>query len=202
MLSYLRLFHLVHWLALTAWVSVLVAAAVAATGTFSILPHLDLTVDGYALTAPADHGRLAAGKVMDPIFSAVDLVQMIAAPLAILTLLIQFVAMKVPWRSAANITRTIVLVLAAGLLAGRAVLVTPEMNSNLRAFWSASEQGDTAAAEVHRQAFDAGHAVASPLYQATLLLLVIAVGATALATPPRPADRSAAPLPELLSRRS
>ena len=58
------------------------------------------------------------------------------------------------------------------------------MNHELRSYWTAAETGDVEAARRHRAAFDADHPTASTLYSATLLLLIGAVAASAVALGP------------------
>ncbi len=145
MSGYARLVNIVFWLGLVAWVSAVAAAGVAASATFTILPDLGLTVSGYQLTDTVQHGRLAAGKVMEPVFAFVDVVQLLAAMLVVVACLVQNTLIKVPWRTPANVIRVLGIILAAGLLLGRMALLSPDMNRQLRAYWSAAASGDTAA---------------------------------------------------------
>ncbi len=176
----------VYWLALTIWVSVLVAAAIAAATTFTVLPNLGLTLDAFSALPAADHGRIAAGKVMEPIFTLVDVVQAGAAAVVLLTVVVQWLAFRCSLRRFANVVRVAAITIAAGLFAWRAATLSPAMNRELRGYWSAAEAGEVAQAAGHRAAFDGMHPRASDLFSATLGLLVIAVVASpsALAVPP------------------
>ncbi|MHC5025834.1 MAG: hypothetical protein ACYTGR_03635, partial [Planctomycetota bacterium] len=181
-----RLVAVATWLCLAAWLSVLVAAAISATFTFAVLTHLDIDVSGLPWTDSADHGRYAAGRVMEPIFFTVDLMQVIAAGGLVITLLARAIMQDPPWRGSLGLLRTIAVAIALGSFGGRAVLLTPKMNTELRAMWGAAEAGDIDTANVHRAAFDRYHPTASRLYQVTLFAVFGTIILTAMAdTAPR-----------------
>lgn len=184
--SYLALCNIVYWLALTTWVSVVVAAGVAATATFTTLPDLGLTIEQFAAFDQTQHGRIAAGMVMEPVFTFVDLVQVAAALFVVIALVLQVALFKVRGWSLSSLLRIACIAAAIGLFAWRAFTLTPEMNSNLRAYWRAAEAGQAEAAMQHRDAFDAMHAPASATYRWSLVALVLAVGASAVSLGPRP----------------
>lgn len=165
----------VYWLALTMWVSVLVAAGTAAATVFSILPSTELILPRFREFPGSEHGRIAAGMVMEPIFTFVDIVQIVAAALVLVMVALQWVVFKNGRRSLLNVLRVGAIIAATALLAYRAVAVTPDMNRDLRAYWSAAEAGDLEVAAAHRATFDAAHVGASNLFSATLALLVAAV---------------------------
>lgn len=184
-----KLCSAIYWLALTLWVGVLVAAAVAAATTFTVLPKLGLTIESFGALPSVEHGRIAAGKVMEPIFTFVDIGQAVTGGIVLLMVLLQSFVFRVSLRRVANVVRVTAIVIAAGLFAWRAAALTPGMNRELRAYWSAAEAGDAPGASTHRAAFNEMHPVASDLFSATLALLVIAVVASpaALNVPARPA---------------
>lgn len=165
----------VYWFALTLWVGVLVAAGTAAAATFRVLPPTDLILPRFRAFPGTEHGRIAAGMVMEPVFTFVDVVQVAAAVLVVLTVLIQWIVFRHGRRSLLNVIRVACVLVAAALLAWRAVAVTPGMNRDLRAYWTAAEAGEIEVAQAHRAAFDAEHGGASNLFSATLAALVIAV---------------------------
>lgn len=181
--GYFALCNIVYWISLTTWVSVIVAAGVAATATFTTLPDPDLglRLDRFAAFDQAQHGRIAAGMVMEPVFTFVDLVQIAAALGVVVMLLIQFILFRVSPRSLANIVRILCIALAIGLFTWRAFTLTPNMNSNLRAYWRAAEAGEMDTAMQHRAAFDAQHGKASATFRWSLVALIVAVGASAAA---------------------
>ncbi|MHC5023957.1 MAG: hypothetical protein ACYTGG_08600 [Planctomycetota bacterium] len=198
----LRITNTTYWLALTAWVSVIVSAGVAATGVFTTLPDLGLTLEGYQFATTVESGRLAAGKVMDPIFAFVDIVQVVAAVLVLVTLSAQLLLGAGPLRRPSNLVRTFCVAVAVALLAARLVFIAPGMNRDLRAYWSAAEAGEMESAERHRAAFDARHPTAARMFNTTLILLLVCVGSSAVAL--GPARRTSGPEleePQLLRQR-
>jgi hypothetical protein len=186
--SYLALCNIVYWLALTVWVAVIVAAGVAATATFTTLPDPDLglTLQRFTDFDPAQHGRIAAGMVMEPVFTFVDLVQVAAALFVVVMLVLQLALFKVPLWSLSNMLRVACIAVAIALFAWRAFTMTPQMNADLRAYWRAAEAGQVETAMQHREAFDARHGAASATFRWSLVTLVLAVGASAVSLGPRP----------------
>lgn len=183
----------IYWLALTLWVSVLVAAGTAAATTFTVLPPTELVIPRFHDYPGEEHGRIAAGMVMEPIFTFVDIVQFATAALVLIAVALQWLVFKHGRRSLLNVLRVGAIIVAAGLLAYRAAAVTPDMNRDLRAYWDAAEAGDVETAEAHRASFDADHQGASNLFSATLALLIVGVLASpaALDGRARPADAPA-----------
>jgi hypothetical protein len=165
----------IYWLALTVWIAILVAAGVAAASTFAILPDLGVSLAPFAAYPEAEHGRIAAGHVMEPVFAFVDVVQFGAAPVVLLMVLLQHLVFRVPSRRVLAGLRVVAIAGAAALLAYRALALAPEMNRDLRIYWEAAEAGDVVRAEEHRARFDAAHPTASRLISSTLGLLVIAL---------------------------
>jgi hypothetical protein len=191
----------IYWLALALWVSALVAGGVAAAGVFSVLPKLGLTLQRFEGYDHAEHGRLAGGMVMEPIFTTIDIAQAVVIVLVIMMLLLQLTLFRQPLRRPANVVRTICIAAAAALFVVRVATVTPSMNRELRAYWAAAEASRAADAAEHREAFDALHPVTSRMFNATLLLLLVAVAASAAASvPPAPVPHSLQ-TPQLLQRR-
>ena len=165
----------VYWLALATWLGVLIAAGVAAFATFTILPRLGLELVSFRGYPALEHGRIAAGKVMEPIFTFVDVVQTAAAIVVLVTVGLQTWVFRCRASRLFGALRVGSLVLASGLFAFRAASLSPGMNHELRAYWKAAEAGELEVAAVHRAAFDAAHPVASNLFSVTLGLLVVAV---------------------------
>lgn len=176
-----RLVNVVYWTALVLWVSALVSAGIAAMNVFGTLVDAPIAWERYAAYPGAEHGRLAAGHVMEGVFFTVDLVQFAAIPLVLLTLGAQLMGLRMPLRRPANLLRCACLVTAAGLFAYHALALAPRMNRELRAHWTAAEAGDVAAATAHRTQFNALHPVADTLLRANLVLTLIAVAASAAA---------------------
>ncbi len=199
----------VYWLALVIWVSVLISAGVAAMSAFTVLPEesLGLTLERFAAYEP-DHGRIAAGKVLEPIFTFVDVVQVASGSVVLLMLILMFTLFGreygQSWKRPANLARMLAILLAAGLFLVRAITITPEMNRDLQAYWQAAEAGEVERAAALRESFDSLHRRARPLFDGSLLALLVAVGASAVATLPRrfgaPGQSSKLDPPALLNR--
>lgn len=203
--------NVIYWLALTIWVGVLISAGVAATGTFTVLPDPELGVQLEKFSkyeAPlGTHGRIAAGHVMEPIFTFVDLSQVVAGALVLMTVLMQLTIFRQPTRRSVtlwNIVRVLCIGGALTLFTYRVLAVSPDMNRDLRAYWSAAQAGDGETADRHYAAFTANHPRASRLFNSTLLLLLVSVAASAVAIGPPPAreddNKSGLETPKLLKR--
>ena len=178
-----RMVDAIHLLALVAWTGVLITAGVAATASFTILPDLELTVRGYEALPDSDHGRIAAGKLMESIFTFVDVIQAMAGSVVVMTGVVQWFTHRHAGRAIRGL-RLAAIGIAAIVFVGRATVLTPGMNADLRAYWNAAESGDVAAAAAHRDDFDEVHPVASRLFSSSLLALLVAVVLTPAATRP------------------
>jgi hypothetical protein len=200
----LRACDVIYWLALVLWAGGLLSTGVAAIATFATLPdpQLGLSLAEFAEFDPSRHGHLAAGRVMEPVFTAIDFLQIVVGPLALVTLLVQLVAAPGSWTRPANLVRAACIVAALALAAGHVALMAPRMNRNLHEYWNAARAGDAAAAEVHHRAFDADHRVAEPLLMVRLFIVLVAVGASAVALAPVTTPRAGGlETPGLVSRR-
>lgn len=193
----------IYWLALTLWVSVLVAGAVAATGVFSKLLHTDLVLADYQAFDHTQHGRLIAGMIMEPIFTFIDVAQIVVAALTLLMLILQLTVVggigggqRREWKRPSNLVRSLCIIAATLLLAFRMFTITPAMNRELRAYWRAAQVGDSARADEHRQAFERNHPRVSKMYSITLGLLLISVAASAIALGPRQSPHETESAPE------
>lgn len=184
MTAWLKLSFVVYWLALVMWVGSLMAVGVTAVTTFTILPdaELGLTLERFDAFNHDEHGRIAAGLVNEPAFTFTDVVQVAAACVVLLMLILQVALFGQRWRRAANLIRSGCILIAAALLVIRMMMITPDMNRELRAYWSAAEAGNHDTAMAHREAFDRHHKIARPMFDATLLLLLVGVAASATAT--------------------
>jgi hypothetical protein len=197
----LKCCNVFYWLALTVWVSVLASGAVAAAGVFGKLTQLDVTLGAFSQYDPSAHGRLVAGMVMEPIFTFIDLMQFLAGAIVVLALLAQVTVFGMPLRRAANAMRILCIAAAATLLIIRAAIITPSMNHELRAYWAAAQAGNEEAAQSHRAAFDAKHPVVTTMFQATMILLLIAVAASAVALGPQRPRSAQVQMPRLFTIR-
>jgi len=198
MTGYLKLCVSLYWLALVGWISALVSAAISAMNVFPTLDAAPVVLTDHAAFPDAEHGRLVAGRIMDGVFFTVDLLQIGAAPLAVLTLLLQIFVFRLPLRAPSNVIRLVCVLGAAGLFTYHATMLAPTMNRELRQFWAAAADGDLDEAATRRAAFNELHPTARMIQQTSLLLLIGAVVASAAALTPTPAaTRSRLETPEL-----
>ena len=197
MQSLFKLCNMVYWLALTIWLAVLVTAGVSAVAVFTTLGEMDVSLEAYATFEPDEsvvpnaHAHLAAGHVLEPVFTLVSFVQFALIPLMLITLIAQFTVFQQKIRRPANLIRTACIVIAAGLFAFHALARAPQMNRDLQAYWDAAKDGNVTAALEHREAFNRRHPTAEAVLNATLLLVVLATFASAVAmTPALPQRRT------------
>jgi hypothetical protein len=177
----------VYWISLMMWVACLVSAAVAAMGVFGTLPDLGMIIERYRPALgddPAEHGRLAGGMVMEPVFAATDWIQAAAAALVIVLLVVQFVFFHCSLKSPSHFVRTLCIAGAGALLALHLFNVAPRMNRALRYYWQAIERNDQAAMTQYRDTFNADHFNADRLIRARLFLLLGAVAFSGTAFTP------------------
>ncbi len=202
MRGYFKICNAVYWVSLAVWLAALVAAGVAAANVFGTLGETPLRLEQYAAYPAQEHPRLAAGLIMEGVFFTVDLIQFVAIPLTVLMLVAQLSVFGMPLKSVPNLGRALCIVIAAGMFVFHATAVAPTMNRQLRAYWAAAETGDIALAREHQAAFNEDHPTAEAILRINLILLVVAVGASAAAGPP-PAKPAVSRLqePGLLSHR-
>ena len=203
--------HVLYWIALSLWISTIVTGAIAASVTFSTLPNMPITIDGYVVDDRINHGSLTAGIAMEKVFFICDMLQYVMSAVVLIALLFQWMRAVGRAFRFANITRTICLVAAAATLAYHGFVLAPVMNPELRAYWAAIEvdeaQGKTPdidAALAHRAEFQTGHHLAEYLMEIRLILLLIAIGCSAVAMGPvtRTTQRNGVEEPALLKRKT
>ncbi len=183
--TYSRLINIIHWFAIIIWTSAIVSAAVSAMNVFPAMDEMPLALDQYPAYPVSEHPRLAAGRIMEGIFFTTDLLQFAAVPLVVLTLAAQIFFFRSSLKRLSNIIRIACIIIAAGLFACHAFALAPTMNRNLRAYWTAAEAGDLAAAQSHRATFNAYHHKADPILRINLLLLTATIASTSIALGPR-----------------
>jgi hypothetical protein len=178
----------VHLAALGVWVGAVGMTAAVAAIIFPQMNELDPDLPGFA-SYPSEHGVIAAGWVMARVFMILDWVQLAAAGLAFLTLLVRVVvrgAAPMRWTAA----RLALTVASAGLLLWYLLAVAQPMNADLVGFWQAAQAGDVERADALRASFDERHPTASRALGSLMLaaLATLIVGGLAAT---RPADRPA-----------
>lgn len=176
-----------YWFGLVFWISAIISAAVAAMNVFPTLKSLNedgLQVAQYAAYPSEDHWRFAAGRIMEGVFFIGDLMQFVAAPIVVVTLLLQFGPVRMKLRRWSNVIRLIVLLIAAGLFGYYATRLAPPMNALLREQWSYAEAGEIEKADAVRATFDDLHGRANLILWVNLGLLLVGTGASAAAFAP------------------
>lgn len=181
----------VYWLALCLWTAALISAGAAAAFVFATLPRLGVSLDRFTRFnvegEPEAHGRIAAGMVLEKVFTASDFAQVVFGPIVALMLAIQVVVFGESWRRPANVIRALAIGLAIVTAFLHIFFQAPAMNRELRAYWAAAETGDVDGALRHRARFDASHPRAELALQSNTALLLITIAASAAAARPRPA---------------
>jgi hypothetical protein len=82
------------------------------------------------------------------------------------------------------------ITIAGGVLLFRALDLTPRMDRELHAYWAAAEEGRVEDAKSHRAAFTALHPRARMFMTASLVMLLAAAGASAVALGPHKPERA------------
>jgi hypothetical protein len=185
MMNAARVNNALFWIGLIGWIAVLVSGALAAAHVFPTLKSEAMVLERFQAYPSQTHGLLAAGLIMEGLFTTVNLTQLALAPLVLATFAAQVCFFGMAWRRAGTWIRGLTLVAAAATLAWQALLLAPEMNRHLRRYWESAERGDLEAARLHQEAFDAGHPTAERLQGACLLLLITAAAASAAVMTPK-----------------
>jgi len=168
------------WLCLSLWLAASLTAGGAAIGVFSTMPELDVTLADYSHLPPEDQTRLAAGLITEPIFAATDIIQILLSSLLIAGVVLHWCMGMGRHRPVARFVWSGAIVVAAGMLWWRIVMIMPSMNRHLRAYRDATADGAQDIADQARVAFDSMHPVASTMMEvgAVLLILAVLAGAT------------------------
>ena len=187
MRALIRLAEIVFWLALIVWISAIVTAGVTAAVAFPMMREYEVVVPKFAAYDESQHWAIAAGVLLERIFTLTDMIQLAAAVIAILAL----VAGARRRSRLAELLRFFTMLAAATLLGYRVLLLAPQMNRSLHQYWDAAEQGQADTAAQYRSEFQAMHPTASRIYGIMLFMLLTSAGATAWSPPiPSPAVKS------------
>ncbi len=169
------------WLSLAIWFAAVVSAGVSAMGIFATLPGLEPVLPAYSMLSPEAQGRIAAGLVTEPIFTATDLVQCLSSIALVAGVLLHWLLSRRVHRRIARWTWTLAIAVATGTLWGRVLFLMPGMNQQLHDYRQAASSGNMDVANSARHAFESMHPTASMLMETTAacLLLAILVGGAA-----------------------
>jgi len=178
-----RLTELGFWLGLVLWVSAIVSAGLAAAFAFPTMLEFKVVVPKFMAYEESEHWSIAAGLLMERIFTFTDMVQLVVCLVTVLSLASGYAVGARRFRQPLEMMRAICIAGAALLLAYRVLLFAPEMNRLLNLFWNAAQDGAEEMASMHRADFQAMHPTASRLYGFTLLLLLVSAAITAWLPP-------------------
>lgn len=203
--SWRQLTLILYMVSLTLWIAAIIAPAVCALAAFGTLPGLGVSLQSYELFMiegqPDVHARIAAGTILEKVFTGSDFVQVALAFFVAVMLAIDLLVFRQSLWRVSNLIRTLCIVVAIALLAFHVFLQAPDMNRELRAYWDEARAGNIDAALEHRAVFDEYHPRAEMILEVNLLLLVIAMGASAAAMVPQSSDgKSGLENPKLATR--
>ncbi|MBG85239.1 MAG: hypothetical protein CMJ40_11930 [Phycisphaerae bacterium] len=174
------LLSITTWGTTALWIASMLSAAAAAIGVFSVLPELGPVLPEYGGIDPASHGRLAAGLVTEPIFTATDMAQVLLSTVLVASVCIHWWKCVGADHPIARWTWTGTVLLAAGCFWYRMLLVMPDLNLAMQRYHAAARSGDAAETALAFKAFDVMHPVASTLMESTLILVLLGLGALAV----------------------
>lgn len=152
------------------WLGALVMTGTTAALAFPTLRGLKPTLADFAAVPGDEHWRIAAGSVMQRVFLACDVVQLIAAGVALVTM--GLILMSEPRHGIKTgrvwlLARTIAVATAVMLVAYQVLVLAPRMNANLAEYYVRAREGEMEVAARARAAFDAEHPLASRLMTGT-----------------------------------
>jgi hypothetical protein len=165
---------------LAVWFAALASAGVAAMGVFTTLPELAPHVPEYAAFPASEHGRLAAGIVMERIFAAIDATQAVCAVVAVIAAFLLSIRAR---RRSIALARLGLVAVATVLLGVHLVFLAPRMQVELVDFRDAARGGDLEKAALHRGGFEQLHPTADRILRVNLFLVLGAIALTAWPDP-------------------
>lgn len=167
----------VNILVLGLWAGALALVGVAAAIAFPAMKTLDPVLPGFALY-DGDHWRIAAGKVMNPLFNVVDDVGFVAIAVSLIALAVLMSGERLRRTRLAGFR--IVLWIGVAVLSSYIVMVPrADMNTLAEEHWTHAAAGENDQAEVAREAFDELHHTASALHVTQFLFVTLALGVNA-----------------------
>ena len=190
--SVVRIFELLHLLAIMVWFGAVGMSGVVAASVFGRMADLKPTLETYALYE-GDHTLLAGGYIAGGVFTTLDFIQFIAATLALASFITMLLA-GYSLNSVARVLRSILLLATMGLLSYHLFLLMPGMTQDLHMYWDLAQQGQTENADTFKNNFLALHeTAANSLKGLTVLTLVsfcLAFWTNSDRTATQPASRS------------
>lgn len=164
----------VHVLCLALWLGAVVMSGLVAARVFSIMKDLDPRLASHEAYTGA-HWRLAGGKIANGVFAVTDVVQFICAFLAGLAFAGLVLTRGVSPRRVSTWLRGIGLSVAMASLMGLLLIVTPQLNRALSAYWSAAKAGNNEDAARFQSLAGEIHPTASTLMGVTAVALLMSL---------------------------
>jgi len=173
-----------YWLAISIWIAALLAPAAAGIAVFNVLPGMDATFPEFSAATAPNQAAIAGGHVVNPLFIASDIVQLICAAIVLFALGLEQFFWRPAHPSKADYIRIPTLLIAALLTLVEICALGPTSRHHLYAYWDAVKQGSMDVAMEAKAAFDVLHPWSTTLYATSFGLLLIAVVASAVAYSP------------------
>jgi len=172
-----RVFEVVHIVALSVWVGAVGVSGIVAAVVFPTMGEMLPTLGAYP-EYTGDHALLGAGRIAGQVFLIVDSIQFICATIALGALITMIVA-GYSINTLGRVARCVALLFTMGLLSWHLFILMPGMQMDLSSYWDLAAAGESAAADVHKDAFMALHETAANslkgLTLGVLLALILAI---------------------------
>lgn len=175
----------VHLAAVAIWLGATIMTGAAAAIAFPTMRDLAPALPDFA-EYPADHWIIAAGTLMNKVFSVLDYASVALAVIAAQALVLAAMPCRLRLSAPSSIIRIPAMLAALGAVAYSLLILRPQMSTHLRDFHDHALAGRVEQADAARALFDALHPPASnalSVIAAALVVLLIA-GLWSLATDP------------------
>ena len=162
------------------WFACGVSVAIAAMASFPTLAGRGVVVPGFEALLDAEDGRaasgrLAAGFVMDEVFAATDLFQLVLAPPTVLLAIWCWRRQRGGAAGGLALSVLLLVSVACGLTLAHSLSIAPSMNASLEEYRTLLGSGRLEEALAVHDAFDSRHALADRLYGIRLAAVAIAL---------------------------
>ena len=174
------LLSIVTWSTTALWIASMLAAGVAAIGVFAVLPDLQPLLPEYGGIDTGAHGRLAAGLVTEPIFTATDMTQVLFSFVLVACIGLHWWKRIGSEHPIARWTWTATGLLATGCFWYRMLAIMPGLNHAMQRYHDAARSGDQVEMGFAFKTLNVMHPIASTLMESTLILVLLGLGALAI----------------------
>lgn len=169
----------IHTLTLCLWLAALILGGASAAVVFPTMKSVNPTLPDFP-GFEADHWKIAAGVVQQRIFVVSDIVQLIAAAAAFLTLGLRLSGWGVPraQRRRATLVRALAVAAAMLLLSYHLLILAPRLSLNIAEYYEHARAGRVPEARASQALFDADHPAASRILTVTAACVLTALCAS------------------------